>query len=132
MSRYEKARSLRLRQIAMIEGAGLSAEGLTAAKRAKLCKLLCEPAQRERRAKQAHVKHLHHARLREAMPPWADVAAIQAIYAEARRLTSETGIPHEVDHIEPLLGKNFSGLHWDGNLRVITRAENRRKGNRRV
>jgi hypothetical protein len=61
------------------------------------------------------------------MPPWADREAIQAIYAEARKLT---GIPHEVDHIEPLLGKNSSGLHVEYNLRVITRTENRRKGNR--
>jgi hypothetical protein len=82
--------------------------------------------------KQAHIKRLHAARLREAMPPWADVDAIKAVYAEAQRLTDETGIPHEVDHIEPLLGQNASGLHVHWNLRVITRTENRRKGNRRI
>lgn len=64
------------------------------------------------------------------MPSWADVAAIQAIYAEAQRLTTETGVPHEVDHVVPLLGRGVTGLHWEGNMRVVTRTENRRKSNR--
>lgn len=52
-------------------------------------------------------------------------AKIQAVYTEAQRLTSETGIPHEVDHIRPLAA---GGLHEIANLRVVTRAENQRKG----
>ncbi len=68
------------------------------------------------------------------MPPWADFEAIRAIYAEARRLTRETGIPREVDHIVSLVEKNDSGehiacgLHVAENLRIVTRAENRSKG----
>ena len=88
-------------------------------------------AQQSRDAKAA-VKALHARRTREAMPAWADREAIAAFYLEARRLTRETGIPHEVDHIEPLLGKNASGLHVHYNLRVVTRTENRRKSNKRV
>lgn len=87
---------------------------------------------RQRSAKQATVKAMHARRHREAMPPWADREAIAAVYAEAQRLTRETGIPHEVDHIEPLLGADASGLHVHYNLRVVTRTENRRKGNRRL
>jgi len=36
---------------------------------------------------------------------------------------------YEVDHIVPIKGKNVSGLHVLKNLQVITRTENRRKGN---
>ena len=36
----------------------------------------------------------------------------------------------EVDHVVPLNGKEVSGLHVVGNLQVVTRTENRAKGNR--
>jgi hypothetical protein len=63
-------------------------------------------------------------------PAWADQEAITAVYASARRLTAETGVEHHVDHFYPLQGKNVSGLHVAGNLRIITAAHNLRKGNR--
>jgi excisionase family DNA binding protein len=62
--------------------------------------------------------------------PWADPAEISAIYAEARRLTAETGIEHHVDHEIPLLGTFVSGLHVETNLRVITARDNILKSNR--
>jgi 5-methylcytosine-specific restriction endonuclease McrA len=55
---------------------------------------------------------------------------ILAIYAEAERITAETKIPHEVDHIIPLNGRTVSGLHVPWNLRVIPRHINRQKSNR--
>jgi hypothetical protein len=64
-----------------------------------------------------------------AMPPWADEKAIKAIYAEAARMTRETGIPHDVDHIYPLQGRTVCGLHVAANLQVITHSENCRKRN---
>lgn len=72
------------------------------------------------------------ARKNNATPPWADRTEIKAIYAEARRLTAETGIKHEVDHIHPLKGRNSCGLHVSWNLQIITRTENRKKHNRHV
>lgn len=60
----------------------------------------------------------------------AQKSAIEAFYAEARKLTLETGIRHEVDHIHPLVGVNFSGLHVPWNLQIITSDANKRKGNR--
>jgi hypothetical protein len=52
---------------------------------------------------------------------------IKEFYLLAKRLTLETGILHEVDHIYPLCGDTCSGLHVPWNLRVITEHENRVK-----
>lgn len=66
----------------------------------------------------------------QATPMWASAAAIEAIYREAARLTKETGIAHAVDHYYPLISPLVCGLHVEHNLRVITKSDNSRKGNR--
>jgi 5-methylcytosine-specific restriction endonuclease McrA len=66
------------------------------------------------------------AQKRNAMPAWVDRKAITAIYRECRT----RGLGYEVDHIIPLINKSVCGLHVPWNLRVITAAENARKGNR--
>lgn len=65
-----------------------------------------------------------------ATPRWADMSAILAIYREAARLTVETGVRHEVDHIYPLQSDVVCGLHCPANLQILTKTENIRKGNR--
>ena len=65
-------------------------------------------------------------------PPWADLEKIESIYRECRRISEETGIPHEVDHIVPLKGETVSGLNVENNLQILTMEENRRKGNRYI
>ena len=69
------------------------------------------------------------ASLIQRTPKWADIEKIKAFYIELERLTKETGILHEVDHIIPLQGKFVSGLHVHNNLQILTRSENRSKGN---
>ena len=73
--------------------------------------------------------------LGQATPMWLSNEqhdTIAAIYAEAERLTRETGIPHHVDHIIPLKGSGVCGLHVPWNLRAIPAAENLSKSNRLI
>ena len=60
-------------------------------------------------------------------PDNANLEKIQEIYKECYRITKETGIPHEVDHIIPV---SKGGLHHEDNLQILTRNENRRKSNK--
>lgn len=68
---------------------------------------------------------------RRAIPQWSERNAVKEIYAEAARLSRETGIPHEVDHVVPLQSAWVCGLHWEGNLKIIPMVENRSKANSR-
>lgn len=70
-----------------------------------------------------------------ATPPWLTeehFCQIEEFYIKAAQLTKETGIPHQVDHILPLQGKNVRGLHVPWNLQILTASENASKGNRIV
>lgn len=62
-----------------------------------------------------------------AMPPWVNRLEIAKIYLEAQRLSLLKGKPYHVDHIWPLNGDGFTGLHVPWNLRVIEGLENQRK-----
>lgn len=68
-----------------------------------------------------------------ATPKWLtkeQLLEIRVFYAEATKLTKETGIKHEVDHIIPLRGKNVVGLHVPWNLQILTKIANIKKGNK--
>lgn len=66
---------------------------------------------------------------KQATPSWANVFFIKEAYDLAVLRSKMTGVPHDVDHIVPLQSKLVCGLHWEGNLRVITASENRQKLN---
>jgi len=71
----------------------------------------------------------------KATPKWLtkeQYKEMESLYIEAVRLTIVTGIPHEVDHIVPLQGRDVSGLHVPWNLKVIPRSVNRSKNNKLI
>ena len=76
------------------------------------------------------LNNARYAAKKQRLAKWADKKAIEEFYALARKMTEETGVPHEVDHIIPLHGKLVSGLHVESNLQVITEAANCTKSNK--
>lgn len=84
--------------------------------------------QRQRvKLKQREYQQKRRAKVKEQLPSDADLTLIREFYIMAERKTIETGIPHEVDHIIPI---SKGGLHHQDNLQVLTRSENRIKGNK--
>lgn len=67
-----------------------------------------------------------------ALPSWmtqVELSKIRSLYKIARKISKDTKVRHEVDHIIPLRGKTVCGLHTIYNLRVITKVDNLKKGN---
>lgn len=62
--------------------------------------------------------------------PWADQAAIQAIYKLAKALSKASGLKYHVDHIVPLVNKKVQGLHVESNLRITCANDNLLKSNK--
>jgi hypothetical protein len=65
-----------------------------------------------------------------ATPGWADSEKMFDVYLAAMMKEYETGIPHHVDHIVPLVSDIVCGLHCEANLQVLTQYENLAKNNR--
>lgn len=67
---------------------------------------------------------------KNATPKWMDKAAVEAIYAKAQKFMELTGEPFHVDHIVPLTSDLVCGLHWEGNLQILSGFDNLSKGNK--
>lgn len=68
-------------------------------------------------------------RKKQAMPAWADVKSIEAMYRQSAWVSKITGIKHHVDHYYPLKSDMVCGLHNEFNLRIIPAKVNLRKHN---
>lgn len=66
-------------------------------------------------------------RIKAQTPDGVDYSIISIIYQQARRLSEDTGLKHEVDHIIPL---SKGGKHHQDNLQVLPWYENRWKGDK--
>jgi hypothetical protein len=77
----------------------------------------------------------HHAKKLERMLKWGKQhlkKEIENWYRRAKLATIFMNEQYEVDHIEPLQGKDVCGLHVPWNLQLLTKKDNIKKGNRRV
>lgn len=71
------------------------------------------------------------ARKLAAEPKWLtniERAQIEELYEIARARSVQTGVAYDVDHIHPLKGDNFCGLHVPWNLEIIPHVLNVSKG----
>jgi hypothetical protein len=63
-----------------------------------------------------------------ATPKWVDHNKVVAIYKESKSRRDQ-GEDTNVDHVVPLNHPHVCGLHWHGNLAVITKLANDVKSN---
>lgn len=80
--------------------------------------------ERANQGKNAAYAAKHRAKLLNAIPTWANLAAVERLYTEAAAARMH------VDHIYPLRGETVCGLHVANNLCLLTPLENLKKGNR--
>lgn len=66
----------------------------------------------------------------KATPPWFEENEVALLYAESAKLTQNTKVQHNVDHIVPLLNPKVCGLHCLENLQILTEVENKIKHNK--
>lgn len=80
-----------------------------------------------KRASRNYHASLRRSRIRYAFDETADQEKINAFYRKAVKLTEETGVLYEVDHIIPI---SKGGKHHEDNLQILTAIENRKKYNK--
>lgn len=85
----------------------------------------CPEKRREYKAKRSDLK-------RHSVPSWMtteELNQIDALYTKATQLTIDTGIPHHVDHLIPIVNDLVCGFHVYSNLQILTAKDNLRKSN---
>ena len=67
----------------------------------------------------------------QATPSWSDFERIKVIYELAEIIRKTYNEPFEVDHIEPIQGKDSKGMHVWWNLCILPASLNRSFGNKK-
>jgi hypothetical protein len=78
----------------------------------------------QKRNPDKHAANSARRRAATRIPRWANLSAIRAKYAEARKAGKH------VDHIVPLRSKLVCGLHCEANLQLLDPVENHMKNNK--
>lgn len=108
------------------------ATGRTAIEEVEIRRLRSRLSNRKNPARIKANKIKYETKRLSATPKWLtpqELAFMNDVYEVARRLTQETGVKYQVDHILPLNGKLVSGLHVLSNLQILTQAQNVSKSN---
>lgn len=73
------------------------------------------------------------AQLKQAIPKWANTEwekfLMQEIYHLSSLRQEVLGVEMHVDHIVPLTSDLVCGLHWSGNIQIVSAEYNRSKSN---
>jgi len=81
-------------------------------------------------AERTAIQNARYAKQKKTTAAWANKTDIDAIYAEANRLTKLAGIKYSIDHIIPQTGKFVTGLHVEYNLQIMPKNKNTSKYNK--
>lgn len=68
--------------------------------------------------------------IKQATPSWYDEKAMIRLRKIRNIMKKAHNVSFHLDHIVPINGKNVCGLHWHGNIQIITSCENLKKSNK--
>ena len=66
----------------------------------------------------------------QSVPKWVNDIYVKDVYYFAEVANKKAPGVYTVDHIVPLISDYVCGLHWEGNLQILTAIENASKSNR--
>lgn len=72
------------------------------------------------------------AQKKQAVPPWFEKEAVEALYEQCKQRSIREGKNYHVDHIIPINNTDVCGLHCLDNLQILLAEENLYKSNKLI